>query len=91
MFEVDQELLKQVVGDDEFCPECGSKLVERTSSKTGSKFMGCSSYPKCHYIKRYYTHGNERPYERDFYHNRGGGGCGYESTMYQNEVYGGLW
>ena len=31
------------------CPKCGSKLVMRTG--THSTFYGCSSYPKCTYIK----------------------------------------
>lgn len=36
------------------CPICGSDLVERTvkkSSKIGSKFLGCESYPKCRFTK----------------------------------------
>ena len=33
------------------CPKCGGILVERMS-KYG-KFIGCSNYPKCKYIKRY--------------------------------------
>ena len=32
------------------CPTCGSKLVYRTS-KRGEKFIGCSNFPKCHYIE----------------------------------------
>ncbi|MFR5856582.1 MAG: NERD domain-containing protein [Bacilli bacterium] len=32
------------------CPKCGSELVER-NSKYG-KFIGCSNYPKCKYIKK---------------------------------------
>ena len=31
------------------CPRCGSKLVLR-NSKYG-EFLGCSSYPKCKFIK----------------------------------------
>lgn len=34
------------------CPECGAALVERTAKRgenVGSKFLGCSSYPKCRY------------------------------------------
>ncbi len=34
----------------EKCPECGSNLVER-KGKFGRMFTGCSSYPKCRYIK----------------------------------------
>ncbi len=29
------------------CPKCGSKLLKRTSRKTGKKFYGCSNYPAC--------------------------------------------
>ena len=29
------------------CPECGAKMIVRTNSKDGSKFLGCSRYPKC--------------------------------------------
>lgn len=32
------------------CPKCGNKLVER-NGKYG-KFIGCSNYPKCRYIKK---------------------------------------
>ncbi|MEJ2277581.1 MAG: topoisomerase DNA-binding C4 zinc finger domain-containing protein [Candidatus Lokiarchaeota archaeon] len=37
-----------------FCPNCGSKLVERTARRVknaGSKFLGCSSFPKCKFTK----------------------------------------
>jgi len=34
----------------EKCPECGSDLVER-QGRFG-KFVGCSNYPKCKYIKK---------------------------------------
>ena len=39
---------------DMICPRCGNKLVLRTSKKgenAGNRFYGCSSYPKCRYIK----------------------------------------
>lgn len=26
---------------------CGARLVERTNSMSGQKFLGCSTYPKC--------------------------------------------
>ena len=32
------------------CPKCGNELVER-NGKYG-KFIGCSNYPKCKYIKK---------------------------------------
>lgn len=35
---------------DEKCPECGKPLVER-SGRYG-KFVACSGYPKCRYVKR---------------------------------------
>lgn len=34
---------------DEKCPNCNHDLVERTSYN--GKFIGCSNYPKCKYIK----------------------------------------
>ena len=36
------------------CPKCGSKLVERSvksGPRTGSRFLGCSGYPKCSFTK----------------------------------------
>lgn len=36
------------------CPNCGAELVERVAkrgSNTGSKFLGCSDYPKCRFTK----------------------------------------
>lgn len=35
----------------EICPECGHELVKR-KSRFGTEFVGCSNYPKCHYIKK---------------------------------------
>ena len=35
----------------EMCPECGHELVRR-KSRFGTTFIGCSNYPKCHYIKK---------------------------------------
>lgn len=32
------------------CPKCGSQLIYRYS-RTGSKFIGCSGYPKCKHIE----------------------------------------
>ena len=29
------------------CPQCASKMIERTNRKTGKTFYGCSRYPKC--------------------------------------------
>ncbi len=36
------------------CPNCGSRIVERTVKKgprAGSKFLGCESYPRCRFTK----------------------------------------
>lgn len=45
---IEKEAVQQVpVGT---CPECGSMLYER-QSRAGSKFIACSSYPKCTYTK----------------------------------------
>ena len=33
------------------CPECGGRLVPRSGPY--GKFMGCSNYPNCKYIKKY--------------------------------------
>ncbi|WP_445661677.1 restriction endonuclease [Bacillus sp. FSL M8-0256] len=33
------------------CPNCNSELVVRKSSKTGNRFLGCSSYPSCHHTE----------------------------------------
>lgn len=35
----------------EMCPECGKELVRR-KSRFGTFFVGCSNYPKCHFIKK---------------------------------------
>ena len=35
---------------DEKCPQCDAPLVLR-SSRTGSKFIACSTYPKCRYAR----------------------------------------
>ena len=37
------------------CPDCGSDLVIK-KSRTGSRFIACSAYPKCRYAKPYTTH-----------------------------------
>lgn len=36
--------------DDMTCLRCGNKMVPRTSAK--GNFYGCSSFPKCRYIKK---------------------------------------
>lgn len=29
------------------CPDCDARMVERTNSRTGETFWGCSTYPDC--------------------------------------------
>lgn len=41
-----QNMQKVVVESDTVCPNCGSKMVVRTS-RFGSQFLGCSKYPEC--------------------------------------------
>ncbi len=36
--------------DNNTCPKCGGKLVERNGKY--SKFIGCSNYPKCKYTRK---------------------------------------
>jgi DNA topoisomerase-1 len=36
---------------DEICPQCGAQLAIKWSRKTKDKFLGCSRYPECKYIK----------------------------------------
>ncbi len=46
--------LKEKFGTNSLCPKCGAKLVKRLSNKgqrAGQTFLGCSNYPRCHYIK----------------------------------------
>jgi restriction system protein len=48
--EQQQELLQVAYEGDYWrptCASCGIKMVERSPSKGGAQFWGCSSYPKC--------------------------------------------
>lgn len=36
--------------DGEFCPDCGAPLCKRKGRY--GEFLGCSNFPKCHYIKK---------------------------------------
>lgn len=41
--------------DVERCPKCGSRMVRRVAKQgdwAGQRFWGCSSYPKCKFIKK---------------------------------------
>jgi DNA topoisomerase I len=42
----------EIPSDAPICPQCGvGHLIEKTS-RWGKKFIGCSNYPKCHYIQK---------------------------------------
>ncbi len=50
--EIKEEKKKQepeYVGEK--CPECGSELIYRYTKKNHSKFIGCSNFPACKYIR----------------------------------------
>lgn len=46
-----QQALLEVAYEGEYwrptCASCGTKMVERTPAKGGTRFWGCSNYPKC--------------------------------------------
>lgn len=39
------------IGSAQRCPKCGGTLVVRTNKKDGSRFYGCSSFPRCRYTR----------------------------------------
>lgn len=41
-----QNMQRVLIESDTICPNCGSKMVIRTS-RFGSQFLGCSKYPEC--------------------------------------------
>ena len=48
----DAETLNILCDTRKFCPKCESEMILRTAGKgsnAGSRFWGCSSYPKCRY------------------------------------------
>jgi restriction system protein len=48
----DAETLATLCDTRKFCPRCENEMVLRTAGKgsnAGSRFWGCSSYPKCRY------------------------------------------
>jgi DNA topoisomerase-1 len=63
--EVAQVKMKALKGEEssETCPLCQKPLVTRFS-KAG-KFLGCSGYPDCKYIKRGEGEGREQPVETE--------------------------
>jgi DNA topoisomerase-1 len=61
--EVAKVKMQSVKGQEteEKCPQCGKPLVVRYSKKRGSKFLGCSGYPECNYIKSANQEAREAP------------------------------
>ena len=43
---------------DEHCPECESPMIIRSTKKNGTKFLGCSAFPKCKTTKAIITETN---------------------------------
>ena len=41
-----QNMTRVLIESDTVCPNCGSKMVVRTS-RFGTQFLGCSKYPEC--------------------------------------------
>ena len=44
--EAKKNMQKVLIESDTICPNCGSKMVVRTS-RFGTQFLGCSKYPEC--------------------------------------------
>ncbi len=44
--EAKKNMQKVLIESDTLCPNCGSKMVVRTS-RFGTQFLGCSRYPEC--------------------------------------------
>ena len=43
----------QALGIDMTCPDCGKKLFLKRNSKNNSRFIGCSTFPKCEYKRNF--------------------------------------
>lgn len=41
---IESELTKLLSTAPIYCPECGSKMIEKPNNKTGEKFLGCSGF-----------------------------------------------
>lgn len=41
----------EIQSTGEKCPQCDSDLVYRYNRKTSQRFIGCSSFPKCRFLK----------------------------------------
>lgn len=56
------EIELEKVGEN--CPECNHELIYRNNKKTGARFIGCSNFPNCRFIKQ---DPNYKPKFRRFY------------------------
>ena len=53
--DIQEHSVKEDAGKELICPKCGFALVLRTAKRgdnAGRKFYGCSTYPKCRYMKQ---------------------------------------
>ena len=41
---IESELTKLLTTAPIYCPECGNEMLEKSNSKTGKKFFGCSGF-----------------------------------------------
>lgn len=41
---IESELTNLLSNAPIYCPECGSKMIEKSNNKTGEKFLGCSGF-----------------------------------------------
>ena len=51
---ITEKITQPELPEDMICPRCGNKLVLRTAKKgenAGNQFYGCSSFPKCRFVK----------------------------------------
>lgn len=51
-----RELKAIMDSDAKYCPRCERAMVRRTSGKDGSKFWGCSGFPRCKYTMNLREH-----------------------------------
>ncbi|AJR12105.1 DNA topoisomerase 1 [Mesomycoplasma dispar] len=46
-----EKVVMEIQSTGEKCPQCDSDLVYRYNRKTSQRFIGCSSFPKCRFLK----------------------------------------
>ncbi|WP_374847119.1 type I DNA topoisomerase [Metamycoplasma salivarium] len=50
---------------NEKCPNCGSELIYRYTKAKKQKFIGCSNFPACHYVRN--IDGSEAKFKKRFW------------------------